>query len=292
VRRLRIPAVGLLAACGLSLFAHAVEIVRWERLPISLMLHVGQERIVFVDRPVRVAIPESIAAHLRIQSADGAVYLRAERPVGVTRLELQDPDSGALVLLDVKATPGAPDEPALEPVRILLSQHIPAELESKSAADTHREPAEPALTSTPTAVLLTRYAAQSLYAPLRTVGPVSGITPVPIRKNQDFTTLLPGLTLRITPLATWRLEDEWVTALRITHAASGWVSLDPRALQGDFVAATFQHPDVGPQGDSTDTTVLYLVTREHSLTESLVPAISPVDASANLPHPAPMSRHP
>jgi integrating conjugative element protein (TIGR03749 family) len=141
-------------------------------------------------------------------------------------------------------------------------------------------------------VLLTRYAAQSLYAPLRTVEPLPGITPVPIRKDQDLTTLLPGLALRVRPLAAWRLEDEWVTALRITHLTSGWVTLDPRALQGDFLAATFQHRDVGPQGDSTDTTVLYLVTRGHGLAESLLPALSPVDASANLSKPTPAGAHP
>src|SRR6185503_3527247 len=105
-------------------------------------------------------------------------------------------------------------------------------------------------------------------------------------------TLLPALTLRITPLAAWRMADDWVTALRLTNLTSEWVSLDPRALQGDFVAATFQHHDVGPLGDSTDTTVLYLVTRGHGLADSLVPALSPADASANLPHSARAGQHP
>ena len=58
---------------------------------------------------------------------------------------------------------------------------------------------------------------------------------------------------------------------------------DPRALQGNFVAATFQHPNLGPAGTASDTTVLYLVTRGHGLAESLLPALSPIDASVNLP---------
>jgi hypothetical protein len=48
--------------------------------------------------------------------------------------------------------------------------------------------------------------------------------------------------VRALALASWRLEDQWVTAVRLTNTGAGWVTLDPRALQGDFLAATFQHP--------------------------------------------------
>lgn len=54
-------------------------------------------------------------------------------------------------------------------------------------------------------------------------------------------------------------------------------------MQGDFVTATFQHPDLGPAGDSRDTSVVYLVTRGRGLAQSLLPAISPIDAAHNLP---------
>jgi hypothetical protein len=50
------------------------------------------------------------------------------------------------------------------------------------------------------------------------------------------------------------------------------------------VAATFQHPNLGPAGTvPSDTTVVYLVTRGHGLAESLLPALSPIDATVNLP---------
>ena len=62
-----------------------------------------------------------------------------------------------------------------------------------------------------------------------------------------------------------------------------WLDLDPRALQGDFLAATFQHPTLGPAGRAADTTVVYLVTRGHGLAESLLPKVAPIDATANLP---------
>mgnify|MGYP001230486298 CR=1 FL=1 len=47
--------LGMLA-CVLVPMAHAVEIMHWERLPLAVPLQVGEERIVFVDRNVRVGV--------------------------------------------------------------------------------------------------------------------------------------------------------------------------------------------------------------------------------------------
>ena len=130
---------------------------------------------------------------------------------------------------------------------------------------------------------LTRYAAQSLYAPLRTVEAVPGLDAVPLPNDLNLDSLLPELPLSYRALTAWRLENLWVTAVRLSNRSSGWIELDPRRLQGDFISATFQHPDLGPQGDPTDTTVLYLVTRDHGLAGALLPSISTVDAALNLP---------
>ena len=74
-----------------------------------------------------------------------------------------------------------------------------------------------------------------------------------------------------------------MTAVKLTNTSGRWLDLDPRALQGDFLAATFQHPTLGPAGRAADTTVVYLVTRGHGLAESLLPKVAPIDATANLP---------
>lgn len=260
--------------------AHAVEIMRWERLPLAVPLVVGHERVVFIDRNVRVGVPASVGDRLRVQSAGGAIYLRASEAIEPTRLQLQDTETGALILLDISAQPG---EVPLEPVRI-----VEGESPAKRYGDSGEERPVPAVTprparETPVPVVLTRYAAQSLYAPLRTVEPVNGISRVNLRRDLVLDTLLPTLPVRAKALAAWRLEDQWVTAIRLTNTSARWIDLDPRTLQGDFVAATFQHPDLGPAGDSHDTTVVYLVTRGRGLAQSLLPAISPVDASLGLP---------
>ena len=273
--------LGLLAVATAPI-AQAVEILRWERMPLAVPLRVGQERIVFIDRNVRVGVPAGVGERLRVQSAGGAVYLRANEPIEPTRLQLQDADTGVLILLDIAAEPAKDGEPALEPVRIVESSTTPARYGDQradadeasalakgqaAARSTHRE--------TPIPVVLTRFAAQNLYAPLRTVEPLPGVMRVNLRRDLEVGTLLSTLPVRATALASWRLEDQWVTAVR----------LNPRVLQGDFLTATFQHEVLGPRGTPEDTTALYLVTRGRGLAPSLLPAIHRFDPAAHLRQP-------
>lgn len=277
-------------AYALAPLAHAVEILRWERLPLAVPLQVGEERIVFVDRNVRVGVPASVGDRLRVQSAAGAVYLRASEPIEPTRLQLQDADSGTLILLDIAAEPAQDGEPPLEPVRIVESDATPqryGQVQESGATASFPDQARSPRRETPVPVVLTRYAAQNLYAPLRTVEPVPGVMRVNLRRDLPLDTLLPTLPVHAEALAAWRLEDQWVTAVRLTHIGSDWIDLDPRALQGDFLTATFQHPTLGPRNTPEDTTVVYLVTRGRSLAQSLLPAIQRFDPAVLMPQAIP-----
>ena len=264
--------------------ACAEETVRWERLPLSLPLLVGQERVVFLEHPARIGMPAGLSERLRAQSVGGALYLRASAPFDSTRLQLEETDTGTLILLDVHATQPKAGQQPLEPLRILDTQRM-STLDTTSPTDDRGGTATVEKPDTPVAVALTRYAAQSLYAPLRTVEPLVGIERVPLPRVLALDGLLPEFSVRTRALAAWRLGDFWISAIEITNRSSEWLILDPRALQGDFWAATFQHRALGPARDSTDTTVLYLVTHARGLDKSLPPAISPVDASANQPQP-------
>jgi len=90
--------LGLVFTLGAITSSHAIEVMRWERLPLAVPLIVGQERVVFVERNVRVGVPASLGDRLRVQSAAGTVYLRANEPIEPTRLQLQDATTGELIL--------------------------------------------------------------------------------------------------------------------------------------------------------------------------------------------------
>ena len=278
-------------ACALlaSLAAHAgaVEIQRWERIPLALPLVVGQERIVFVDQNVRVGVPRNLEGKLRVQSTGGALYLLANEPIEPTRLQLQNMTSGEIMLVDIAATPGQANQPAPEPVKIVAGDNPAARYGQQTSAakqaarpttataqdgDQELEEQPDVRRETPAPVVLTRYAAQMLYAPLRTVEPVEGIGQVNINRRLDVSTLLPTLPIEASVLGAWRLDGFWVTAVKLRNTSMQPLTLDPRDLMGNFVAATFQHPYLGAQGDASDTTTLYLVTQGRGLAESLLPA--------------------
>lgn len=270
-----------LMAAAMMLFlagsASGVELMKWERIPLQIPLTVGQERIVFVDKNVRVGFPPSLNNRLRIQSSGGAVYLDASDAFPVTRLELQDKENGEIILLDVSATAG---KASREPVKVVYDGDVSSETTSdnqkvssagdstgrkRSNGDSSASPAlahkEPPKLNAPVPVVLTRYAAQSLYGPVRTVEPVPGISPVSLKLSDRITTLYPTAPVSVAPLAAWSLQGSSVIALQVRNQSADKVVLDPRAVEGNFVTATFQHRWLGRAGSPEDTTVLYLVTQ-------------------------------
>lgn len=253
----------------LSLPALSDELMKWERIPLSIPLKTGTERVIFVDKNVRVGFPPALSNKLRVQSAGGAVYLKASEDFPLTRLHLQDVESGEMILLDIQAGSQGSDEP----VKLIYQGEVDtrnrhqdrhednAGNNRSGQADTIKNKQRgTAYNPTPAPVLLTRYAAQSLYAPLRTIEALPGIHPVNARLPENITTLLPSEPVLVTPLAAWGLGSQAVVALKIQNQSYHRVVLDARALQGRFITATFQHRYLGAKGRPEDTTTLYLVT--------------------------------
>lgn len=267
----------LVVAWLLPVAAFSSVDLRWDRLPLPVDLVVGQERVLLFDSDLRVGIPPEGRDLLKAQSADGAVYLTALEPFERVRLQLQDASTNRVILIDVAARlPAAPFEP-LEAIKITDATQTARASGVAASEDASKE------AGTPVPVLLTRYASQSLYAPLRTVEPLPGVSLSPIRSAKPVLELLPDYPVEAVPLIAWQWEDYWVTAVRLKSLSSGAIVLDPRELRGDFVAATFQHNSLGPAGHATDTTVLYVITTGKSFLNATAPTIAPFDPAANLP---------
>ena len=268
MRMMRWAAVALVAL--VPLFSHALETVHWQRLPLPVRLHVGEERVIFTDREMKVGVPANLKDRLRVQSANGAIYLRPAVPLQGVRVQLHDVVAGALVMLDVTAIDPEGQLP-LEPLRIVTDTPVekPAPISSAPSSFEAREP-----TTLPVPVLLTRHAAQNLYAPLRAVEPVAGISRVPLRESLNLSTLMPMLPVYCRAVAAWKMGDTFVTAVILRNVSPRAIELSPLQLQGGFTAATYQHPYLGPKGEATDTTAVYLVTKGRDLADSLLPASS------------------
>lgn len=269
MKRALIPGLALLTSLSFIIpFAHADELMKWERIPLQVPLHIDRERIVFVNKNVRVGFPPELNGKLRVQSSGGAVYLKASGAFPVTRLQLQNVENGELILLDVSATAG---KEAMEAVRLVYSGEVSSATASSETHVSGDVPVREAETSAPKTdknkkpavpypVALTRYAAQNLYAPLRTVEPLPGVRAQALRLPKALNSLLPGEPVTVAPLVSWAVGGYSVVVLRVKNQRSGNVVLDPRALQGRFYSAAFQHRWIGPAGTPEDTTVLYLIT--------------------------------
>lgn len=270
--------------------AKAVELLQWDRIPMAIPLIVGQERIVFVDQNVRVGIPPQLAGLLRVQSTGGAVYLLASQEIPPTRLQLQNVATGEIMLVDIAATLETEGQAKLEPAKIVAGtapathygNTTSAQTSTKRSTTSEEEDVPPAPRhETPAPVALTRYAAQILYAPLRTVEPVAGISQVRVDRALDLGSLLPVLPVEASVLGAWRLDNSYVTAVKLRNLSAQQLTMNATELMGNFTTATFQHPYLGARGNASDTTTLYLVTQGKGLKEALLSSsISQIDPKA------------
>lgn len=260
-----------LSACALLLSQNllAVELVQWERLPIAVPLVKGEERIIFLDKNVRVGVSSQLANTLRVQSAAGALYLLANDEIEPTRLQVQDVETSEVILLDIATVPNTGT--VLEPIRILSEGDASlarSDEEGKAIADKQTQALK-----IPAPIALTRYASQMMYAPLRTVEPVSGITQVPIKVTGDDLPILPTYPVKAKALTAFKMGSYTVTAVKLQNTQRSTLQLDPRDIQGHFYSATFQHNWLGTHGTAEDTTIAYLVTRNGGIENAL---LSPV----------------
>jgi integrating conjugative element protein (TIGR03749 family) len=209
--------------------AQAEELMKWERIPLQIPLAVGKERVLFADKNVRVGFPPALNGKLRVQSSGGAVYLKADAAFPPTRLQLQDVENGEVILLDVTAS----DKGSAEPVRIVYSGDVSSISSSNDTAtssagspsaapgaeDGTQAKRKKVRYNAPLPVVLTRYAAQSLYGPVRTVEAVPGIHPVNPHLPKRITTLYPSEPVAITPLGGWGIGSRNVVALKVQNTA-------------------------------------------------------------------------
>lgn len=264
--RLLALSLSLLPLTFIAPAIHAEELMKWERIPLQIPLAVGKERVLFADKNVRVGFPPALNGKLRVQSSGGAVYLKADSAFSPTRLQLQDVGNGEVILLDVTVS----DNGSAEPVRIIYSGDVSTVSSStdnqalsggdRTLSGKDNGTQAKRKNNAPLPVVLTRFAAQSLYGPVRTVEAVPGIHPLNPHLPKRITTLYPSEPVAITPLGGWGIGSRSVVALKVQNTAGRKITLDPRVLQGQFVTATFQHRYLGPAGTPEDTTTLYLVT--------------------------------
>lgn len=231
----------------------------WNRVPLTITLPVGRERLVSFPVAVRTGLPGDLRPSLlRTQIVDGTIYWRAEQPFTAHRVQVQALGSGNTYLVDLSAS----EQSDTSPIEVVIpeSRPEPAALSrGKSAAvrPESREGARPA-PAQQDYVTLMRMAAQQMYAPRRLLRLPEGVHSAGVSRSPAGD-LIRGSPAEVLPLAAWRSGALHVTAVKLRNKGSDALILDPRTLRGRWLACTFQHAKLFARGDERDTTAAYLI---------------------------------
>ena len=248
--------------------AHATEVMEWKRKPLVITLPINQEKIVELNRNVRVGLTPNLADPevLRLQSTGGALYFKAFKAFPAERIRVQDLATGEMILVDLSASREGSSElvKVVSPDLALETSVAEASASRKSSKTTGAKEGKnisATMGGPPLPIILTRYAAQSLYSPLRAIEAIPGIRRIPMKIKQQLP-VMPSLPVEVKALAAWQLGDLNVTALDVRNMDhSRAFDLDPRWLQVDVMTATFMHKTLGKAGSIEDSTTLFVVTQ-------------------------------
>ncbi|MBT4195760.1 MAG: TIGR03749 family integrating conjugative element protein [Gammaproteobacteria bacterium] len=241
----------ILFLLSLPVFSQPIDLLEhrvWNKEPIHIVLPVGKERRIDFPLSIELQVPASVQAMSeRIQITEsGSVYWIASKSFKKQRVNAIT-DTGYSYILDIEARPKAHQHPIA-----IVDDRIP-EQESKTGQS-------PGVKYNYDYVDLTRFAAQSVYAPDRLIKPLPGIRRVAV--EPEHLPLVKGADLLTEPMAQWvvpTIPSLYVTAVRVTSNSLKTITLDPRLLRGDFLAASSQHTKVNAAGEEGDTTTWYLV---------------------------------
>lgn len=222
------------------------ERVIWDHKPVTVLLSVGDERIVHFPADVRYWLPDSIKPALTAMAANGVLYLTAKRPFDTARIRVQELDSTQIYLLDVRGV-----ESGEYPEEVIVMHRD--DVVSEAAAES------PVPVAGDWYARLTRVAAQNMYAPERLIEPAPGIRRVKL-KSRDPVPLVRGGDVEAVPYGAWQGGGYYVTAVRLRNTGDDKRVIDPRTdIRGRWLVATLQHGSMSPVGTAEDRTCLYLV---------------------------------
>lgn len=248
---------------GQMVSAATTRLVYTDR-PMTLSLRIGHEHRVVFPEPVTVQVPVVATQSLQsMQPTSDTVYWKPTEVMDANRVLAFSSDQQRIYLLDVSASVDAStqdytiDNPVLKPQSTHGQTQAPQEQQPAYAQETRLE--------NPPAIVLTRFASQTLYAPTRLIPKDRRIQRVRIKPHPQQWPLIrstKGEALSVETHAAWRGFGMYVTAVSVVNRSPLTVELDMRNVRGNFRHLTPQHTWLGPHGSDEDRTVIYLVSSQ------------------------------
>jgi integrating conjugative element protein (TIGR03749 family) len=234
----------------------------WDEKPLTILLPVGKELRVTFPTDVAVQVPLGISEKLTSLAPNNKmIYWTATETFNRSRVIATATDGRTVYVIDVEATNTAAKEDILieDPARVVDQPSV--SMQPATASNTENENDDEVLED-PAEILLTRFAAQTLYAPSRLMPTDARISPVNfLTLQRDFPLLQSGQgeQVAVTVVGAWVGFGRHVTAVFITNQTNVRFEFDASRVRGNFTHITAQHREVGAKGSLTDRTTLYLI---------------------------------
>jgi integrating conjugative element protein (TIGR03749 family) len=232
---------------------------------IKLMLDVDQEVQLNFEKPLSsIGIPTDIKNNIKTQLIDSRIWIKATKAFKPTRVLIKSL-KGEISVFSLSATLN--QQKAQEyPVKYnIVSERRQAYKSSSNKKNTNTATATATATKAgENYIALTRFVAQSFYAPKRLIKKID-VVRVPINTNQLITlfscskNLACNGNVSASPLASWKSSHYYISAVLLKNTTRQQIVLDPRDLLGKWKSATFHFNRLGRTNSLTDTTVVYLI---------------------------------
>ena len=246
----------ILSLALMPLLALGQEVVRhdWQGEPIRIQVPIGADRRIVVEgaEELRIGVPSELDGAFQAQSIGNSTWWQATVPLDREQILISAHPFPELIIAEVTALPETPPLPN-------LVIRIPEP--SESPAVTHRAP--------PGFAKLTRWAIQQLYSPARLRTNLPSVTqttlssdPINLFRCGPVSPSACGGAVQATPIAAWRTETHFVTAVHLENRTPESIVLDPRDLRGRWRTAAFVNSRLAPTGHHHAATILVLISDE------------------------------
>ncbi len=229
-------------------------IYRGDPLPISLSI--GHERRITFDHPIYVDVPESLTT-LSTQIVGPNLYWKASNPFESVRIVVGEEGGNRIYLINLNAVQQDHAAPQL-----IVSDNRTVKNDGDKSMEQEGATAFDSKDPKIGYGGLFRYSAIQLYAPqrLRETGQRSNLTNAPIPAGRIHH-LIRQHKVITEPIKAWQNDTHYVTALLVTNATDRPITLDPREIRGEILAARFQRNHLEPAGSIGDATTLFLISK-------------------------------
>lgn len=231
----------------------SVEHVLWDKIPISFVVPVGQERILMFSDSVKFQGSKARGLTKDLVSVlnnEGTLYIKAKKPFGKIRVPVVLTSTGETILIDLSAKENADDIP----VQVLVKKY------QRNSEGNNEDSISSEIHTFPT---LIRYVGQRTCAecgPVSAEEPLDNISRAPMNTSRFVRLFNHRYNVTSMPIGSWRSGQYYATAVRIKNLSNQSIELSPVNIKGDWRAASFLPTNtLKPAGQFEDRLTVVLI---------------------------------